>query len=110
MPLSPTVKLLKSTDGTTIYADAVGNPANPSIVFTHGFALSAAVFNTLFENPRLLEKFYLVTPHSLGARCLLLTLVFHSRYDMICVVMEGAENQTPQKVTRPPFTQTISLL
>ncbi|KAJ7821547.1 Alpha/Beta hydrolase protein [Mycena olivaceomarginata] len=46
--------------GPPIYAEASGNPANPSVVFAHGFALSGIVFNKLFSDPRMLEKLYLV--------------------------------------------------
>ncbi|KAJ7286938.1 Alpha/Beta hydrolase protein [Mycena rebaudengoi] len=55
-----------SSDGTLIYAEASGNPANPSIVFAHGFALSAIVFDELFSDGRLLDKFYLVRYDSRG--------------------------------------------
>ncbi|KAJ7821535.1 hypothetical protein B0H14DRAFT_3146683 [Mycena olivaceomarginata] len=44
-----------------IYAEASGNPANPSVVFAHGFALSGIVFDKLFSNPRMLEKLYLLS-------------------------------------------------
>ncbi|KAJ7817246.1 hypothetical protein B0H14DRAFT_2374140 [Mycena olivaceomarginata] len=54
------LKLLLSSDGTPIYAEASGNPANPSVVFAHGFALSGIVFDKLFSDPRMLEKLYLV--------------------------------------------------
>ncbi|KAJ7198505.1 alpha/beta-hydrolase [Mycena pura] len=53
-------KLCPSTDGTLIYAEASGNPANPSVVFVHGFALSGIVFDKLFCDVRMLEKLYLV--------------------------------------------------
>ncbi|KAJ7072861.1 Alpha/Beta hydrolase protein [Mycena amicta] len=49
-----------SADGTRIYADATGNPQNPSVVFAHGFALSGIVFDKLFSDARMLEKLYLV--------------------------------------------------
>ncbi|KAJ7672077.1 hypothetical protein B0H17DRAFT_1243789, partial [Mycena rosella] len=49
-----------SSDETLIYAEAAGNPANPSVVFAHGFALSGIVFDRLFADARMLEKFYLV--------------------------------------------------
>ncbi|KAJ6534051.1 alpha/beta-hydrolase [Mycena vulgaris] len=59
--MSATVsKLCPSADGTLIYADAVGNSANPSVVFAHGFALSGIVFDKLFSDPRMLDKLYLV--------------------------------------------------
>ncbi|KAJ7125387.1 Alpha/Beta hydrolase protein [Mycena epipterygia] len=53
-------KLCPSTDGTLIYAEASGNPANPSVVFAHGFAMSGIVFDKLFSDTRLLDKLYLV--------------------------------------------------
>ncbi|KAJ7125354.1 alpha/beta-hydrolase [Mycena epipterygia] len=53
-------KLCPSADGTLIYAEASGNPANPSVVFAHGFALSGIVFDKLFSDTRLLDKLYLV--------------------------------------------------
>ncbi|EAU82331.1 hypothetical protein CC1G_06641 [Coprinopsis cinerea okayama7 len=49
-----------SSDGTSIYATAVGNPDLPSLVFIHGFSLSCKVFEPLFKDSRLLERFYLV--------------------------------------------------
>ncbi|KZT62281.1 alpha/beta-hydrolase [Calocera cornea HHB12733] len=55
-----TAKLLTSADGTPIYAEAVGDPSKPSIVFVPGLALSAVVFDPLFDNARLLSKYYLV--------------------------------------------------
>lgn len=54
-------KLVKSADGTTIYADATGDSKNPSLVFVHGFALSGVVFDRLFTNKKLLSSFYLVS-------------------------------------------------
>ncbi|KAF7290071.1 AB hydrolase-1 domain-containing protein [Mycena chlorophos] len=54
------VKECTSSDGTKIYADATGNPANPSVVFAHGFALSGIVFDKLFADQRLLDNLYLV--------------------------------------------------
>ncbi|KAJ6488275.1 alpha/beta-hydrolase [Mycena vitilis] len=59
--MSTTVsKLCTSSDGTLIYAEASGNPANPSVVFAHGFALSLIVFDELFANGRMLDTLYLV--------------------------------------------------
>ncbi|KAJ7840507.1 alpha/beta-hydrolase [Mycena olivaceomarginata] len=59
MPASVS-KLCLSSDGTQIYAEASGNPANPSIVLAYGFALSGIVFDKLFSDPRMLKKLYLV--------------------------------------------------
>lgn len=55
------VKILTSSDGTQIYADAVGNPSKPHIVFVHGISLSAAVFDKIFLNPEYQDRYYLVT-------------------------------------------------
>jgi pimeloyl-ACP methyl ester carboxylesterase len=60
MPASVSTLCL-SSDGTPIYAEASGNPANPSVVFAYGFALSGIVFDKLFSDPRMLEKLYLVS-------------------------------------------------
>ncbi|KAJ7125355.1 Alpha/Beta hydrolase protein [Mycena epipterygia] len=51
-------KLCPSADGTLHRAS--GNPANPSVVFAHGFALSGIVFDKLFSDMWLLDKLYLV--------------------------------------------------
>lgn len=56
----PVVKILTSSDGTQIYADAVGNPSRPHIVFVHGISLSAAVFDKIFLDPEYQARYYLV--------------------------------------------------
>lgn len=53
-------KIIQSSDGTDIFASAIGNSENPPIVFVHGFTLSALVFDNLFKDERLLDHFYLV--------------------------------------------------
>ena len=53
-------KALTSSDGTAVYAVAAGNPTNQAIVFIHGFALSAAVWEGILKDERLLKEFYLV--------------------------------------------------
>ncbi|KZT01989.1 alpha/beta-hydrolase [Laetiporus sulphureus 93-53] len=57
---SPMVKSLCSSDGTTIYAKAAGDPCNPSIILAYGLGLSAAVFDNLFKDKQLLAEVYLV--------------------------------------------------
>ncbi|CCL98031.1 uncharacterized protein FIBRA_00024 [Fibroporia radiculosa] len=59
-PHSPVVKALQSSDGNSIYAEAIGDPKNPPIVLIHGFGLSAAALDKLFFDDRLVERFYLV--------------------------------------------------
>ena len=51
---------MTSKDGTTIYADAIGDPSKPSLVFVHGYALSGDVFNNIFAEPKYREDHYLV--------------------------------------------------
>ncbi|OBZ69450.1 putative oxidoreductase EphD [Grifola frondosa] len=60
MSPTPSVKIVKSSDGTPIYAEAIGNPANPSVVLVHGMTLSAATFDLLFNDQRLVDQLYLV--------------------------------------------------
>lgn len=60
MSYSPIVKWLRSRDGTAIYAEAIGNPENPHVVLAHGLGLSAAAFDDLCTDRRLLDKMYLV--------------------------------------------------
>jgi len=60
MSYTPVVKHLHSSDGIPIYAEAIGNPKNPHVVLVHGLNLSAATFNNLFSDRRLLDKVYLV--------------------------------------------------
>ncbi|TFK35063.1 alpha/beta-hydrolase [Crucibulum laeve] len=54
-------KILSSTDGTKIYARAVGNSQKLAIMFVHGLALSSSVFDKLFMDERLLDEFFLVS-------------------------------------------------
>ncbi|VDC05612.1 unnamed protein product [Peniophora sp. CBMAI 1063] len=56
----PFAKRLTSADGTAVYAEAIGDPSNPSIVFLHGFSLSTVVWDCIFHEPRYTDKFYLV--------------------------------------------------
>ncbi|KAK0232551.1 Alpha/Beta hydrolase protein [Armillaria fumosa] len=60
MSPTSTAQLVTSKDGALIYADAAGDPTKPCLVFSHGLALSAAVFDDLFANPKLTKNFYLV--------------------------------------------------
>ena len=53
-------KILASTDGTKIYAEAVGNPGHPALVLVHGLGLTGAAFDKQFEDPRLSDSLYLV--------------------------------------------------
>ena len=58
---APVVRTPRSSDGTLIYAEAVGNPRNPHVVFIHEATLSASVYDEVFQDPRLTEHLYLVS-------------------------------------------------
>ncbi|EIW79525.1 alpha beta-hydrolase [Coniophora puteana RWD-64-598 SS2] len=53
-------KQVQSSDGLTIYAEAVGDSSKPAVVFVHGFMLSGAVWDNLFLDPTLLSSVYMV--------------------------------------------------
>ncbi|KAF5309123.1 hypothetical protein D9619_012782 [Psilocybe cf. subviscida] len=59
--LSAACMLVSSSDGTKIYANAVGNPSNPGMVIIHGLMLSGTVFDDVVNDVRLTSLFYLVT-------------------------------------------------
>ena len=61
MPTALTSQYVTSSDGVKIYADAVGDPANPSIVFIHGFMLSAMAFDNIFLDERYSSRYRLVS-------------------------------------------------
>lgn len=48
-------------DGTNLYAEAVGYPRNPHIVFIHEATLCSSVFDELFRDPHLTDHLYLVS-------------------------------------------------
>ncbi|KAJ7746296.1 alpha/beta-hydrolase [Mycena metata] len=60
MSSSPTSKILRSTDGTTIFAEATGDPGNLHLVLLSGLALSGCVFDGMCADQRLLESLYIV--------------------------------------------------
>ena len=53
-------RILTSLDGTNIWAEAAGDPANPAVVFIPGLACSALLFDKQFQDQALLDKLYLV--------------------------------------------------
>ncbi|KAJ6632466.1 Alpha/Beta hydrolase protein [Mycena sp. CBHHK59/15] len=52
--------LVKSADGTSIYAEAVGDPSKPAVVFIHGFSMSAMAFDAIFSDPEWIARVYVV--------------------------------------------------
>jgi pimeloyl-ACP methyl ester carboxylesterase len=57
---STSCKLLTSSDGMPIFADASGDPSNPHVVLIHGLSLSAAVFDDFCRREDLLQELYIV--------------------------------------------------
>ncbi|KAJ7641579.1 Alpha/Beta hydrolase protein [Roridomyces roridus] len=53
-------RLLKSADGTEIYAQATGDASKPAIVFIHGFSMNSFVFDSIFADPEWIAHVYLV--------------------------------------------------
>ncbi|KAI5117109.1 hypothetical protein M0805_008228 [Coniferiporia weirii] len=53
-------KDVTSADGTKLYADAVGDPSHPALVFIHGFGAGSAAFSDLFANPEYSKELYLI--------------------------------------------------
>jgi len=60
MPPTSDVKLLHSTDGTSIFSEATGDPSNPHLVLLSGLSLSGCVFDDLCSDQRLLDSLYIV--------------------------------------------------
>ncbi|KAJ7443858.1 alpha/beta-hydrolase [Mycena latifolia] len=55
-----TVKILQSTDGTSIFAEATGDPRNLHLVLLSGLSLSGCIFDDMCADQRLLETLYIV--------------------------------------------------
>lgn len=54
-------ELIISSDGSTIYAEAIGNHTGQHIIFLHGFTLSSAVFDNIFFDTRYHKEYFLVS-------------------------------------------------
>ncbi|KAJ7280168.1 Alpha/Beta hydrolase protein [Mycena rebaudengoi] len=55
-----TEMILQSADGTAIYAEAVGDPSKPALVFIHGFSMSCIAFDAIFADQQWNSAAYLV--------------------------------------------------
>ncbi len=53
-------KFVTSSDGSKIYAEAVGDPTKPALVLVPGYMLSTMVFDKQFEDKELQKELYLV--------------------------------------------------
>ncbi|KAH6902685.1 hypothetical protein BKA70DRAFT_1228965 [Coprinopsis sp. MPI-PUGE-AT-0042] len=61
--LQPVVeRYITASDGTRIFATAVGQSHLPSLVFVHGYAFSALIWASIMANSDLLKNFYLRKP------------------------------------------------
>ncbi|KAJ7186984.1 Alpha/Beta hydrolase protein [Mycena filopes] len=58
--MSPSERVLKSADGTEIYAEAVGDPSKPGVIFIHGFSMCSVAFDAIFRDPQWIANVYLV--------------------------------------------------
>lgn len=61
----PTCAYVDSADGTRIYAEAVGDPAKPPMVFIHGGSLSSIIFDPIFNDTKWTDRLYLACPFTL---------------------------------------------
>lgn len=43
-----------------MYAEVIGDPSKPTVVFAHGIYSSAAIFDNMFSDERLLAEVYLI--------------------------------------------------
>ena len=59
-PPATDIKIVRSSDGEQIYAEATGDPSKPHAVLLHGLALSGAVFDDFCASPKLLGNLYIV--------------------------------------------------
>ncbi|KAH9917665.1 alpha/beta-hydrolase [Epithele typhae] len=83
--MRPQVRTPRSTDGTHIHAEAVGDPRNPHVVFIHEATLSAQVFDGLFDDPRLTDYLFIAGSTFLSIhRSLTLFAIAQVRYDLRC--------------------------
>ncbi|KAJ6465099.1 Alpha/Beta hydrolase protein [Mycena vitilis] len=55
-----TGRILKSADGTDIYAEGLGDSSKPAVIFIHGFSMSSMAFNAIFSDPQWITNVYLV--------------------------------------------------
>ena len=62
-------KVLSSSDGNVVYAEAVGDISKPHLVFVHGFSLSGSVFDKIFHDAKYQEQYFLVTSRCPSQLC-----------------------------------------
>lgn len=105
--MKPISKVIISTDGVKIYAEAIGDPSKPALVLIPGYSLSTIVFEKQFSDANLYKDVYLVRRlHSIMS-VPLLTRDVHGRLDMTLEVMEGATSQIQRTPTPQRFIAMI---
>ncbi|KAL0568952.1 hypothetical protein V5O48_013020 [Marasmius crinis-equi] len=57
---SITAKNVISSDGGTIYAESIGDPNKPAIIFIPGWTMASIVFDKQFEDEKLRKELYLI--------------------------------------------------
>ncbi|KAF6748546.1 Alpha/Beta hydrolase protein [Ephemerocybe angulata] len=58
--LTLTERYISSSDGGQIFAQAIGNPSLPTLVFIHGLLFSSIVWAQILADTSLLQNFYLI--------------------------------------------------
>lgn len=53
-------KIVKSRDGTDIFAEAIGDPSKPHVVFVHGYTANGTSFDPLWALPSLQQELYAI--------------------------------------------------
>lgn len=78
-------RIVVSKDGTSIWAEAVGTPSKPAVIFIHGFSCTGAAFDKQFCDPEMLSNLYMVRfpyPRYGLLSLLTLTLARKIRYEV----------------------------
>jgi len=55
-----TTKVVKSKDGTEMFAEACGNPSKQAVIFVHGLGCTSTVFDRIFSLHEFQTNLYLV--------------------------------------------------
>ena len=97
-------------NGVKIWAQAVENSSNPAIVFIHGFACSAMIFEKQFTDPEMLESLYMVCRFACNLSNVECVILICDRSDLMSEVTEGVTNRLMRGLTNRSATPKISKL
>lgn len=103
-------KVVVSKDGIEIYADAVGDPTKPALVFIHGFSLSSIVFDSIFADHLWTDYVYLVGRLQYWCAQLVDLTNSGSRCDTMYAVMVEVVNQRTRRPGNRSDWQMTSML